>query len=60
MIRNIVENKFTDNKTYIEAYGKSTDAKPTSGIATGSTFFEVNTSKVFMFDESTSSWIEQG
>ena len=60
MIRNLVENTFTDNKRYIEAAGLSTDSKPTSGIVTGSVFIEVNTGKVYLFDEASGSWQEVG
>ena len=60
MIRNLVENTFTDNKRYIEAAGLSTDSKPTTGIVTGSVFIEVNTGKVFLFDEASGSWQEVG
>ena len=42
---------------YIEAAGLSTDTKP-GGIATGSIFTEVDTGKVFLFDEE-SDWTEQ-
>lgn len=37
--------------------GLSTDSKPTD-VGNGSTFFEMNTSKVFMFNEAASSWVE--
>ena len=60
MIRNLVENSFTGEKKYIEAAGLSTDSKPTSGIVTGSVFIEVNTGKVFLFDEASGSWQEVG
>lgn len=57
MIRNVVERAFTPTLKYIEAFGLSTDTKPTSGIITGSKFTEVNTGDVFLFDEeSTGTW----
>lgn len=34
----------------------STDTKPTTGIVTGSICFEVNTGKIFMFDEAGGTW----
>lgn len=40
-------------------YGKSTDIKPVDGIRNGDVFYEIDTQKVFMFDEETKSWIEQ-
>lgn len=43
---------------YREFAGLSTDGKPTSGIATGSVFVEVDTGKVYLFSEADSSWTE--
>ncbi len=34
----------------MEYYGKSTDTKPTANIAVGSTYFEIDTVEVFMWD----------
>jgi hypothetical protein len=48
---------------YIEGFCLSTDTKPTDGLATGSRLTEVDTGKVYLFDEeadSGSKWIEQG
>jgi hypothetical protein len=56
MIRNTVENTFTDGKRYIEAAGLSTDTKPATGVITGSLFLEVNTGDVFAFDEESGEW----
>ena len=50
------EGKHVFNK---EIYGTSEETKPTDGIATGSAFIEVNTGKVYFFNENTGSWIEQ-
>lgn len=44
-------------RTYL-LVGLDTDTKPTGNIANGSVFIEMNTSKVYLFDGSTSSWIE--
>ena len=44
---------------YKEIMGTSLDSKPTDGIATGSIFTEVDTGKVFFFNEATESWVEQ-
>ena len=60
MIRAIVERAFTPEKNYVELFGLSTDAKPTSGIVTGSVFVEVDTGKVYLFNEAASAWVEQG
>ena len=49
-------------------YGLSTDTKPTTveyikdkpqNIPNASTFYEMNTKKVFMFNAGASAWIEQ-
>lgn len=42
--------------------GLSTDDKPVHNIATGSNFYEIDTGKMFMFDEEAdvgSEWIDQ-
>lgn len=47
---------------YYEFAGTSDDTKPTEGIATGSLFHEVDTKKVYAFNEDASSgeeWVEQ-
>lgn len=44
---------------YVELSGLSTDSKPTDGIAMGSIFVEVDTGKVFFFNASASTWVEQ-
>lgn len=61
MVRVIVQQAFTENTVYAEIAGLSTDTKPTEindkGIATGSLFLEVDTMKLFAFDETGSgSW----
>ena len=51
MVRELVYTKHTDTLAYVEYAGLSTDSKPTSGIVTGSTFFEVDTGDVYAFAE---------
>ena len=46
-------------KKYYEFSGPSTAEKPTEGVATGSLFHEVDTTKVYAYDESTETWYEQ-
>ena len=58
MVRKTEDSVFNDGKHYIEAYGLSTDAKPTENIITGSKFTEVNTGKRFLFDEVGKTWTE--
>ena len=38
--------------------GLSTDSKPTTDILNGSTFIEMDTGKVFMFNGASSTWVE--
>ena len=47
-----------NEKSYIEAACLSTDDKPTDGIANGSVCLEMNTGKVFVFNEAGSAWVE--
>ena len=42
----------------VEIHGKSTDEKPNT-YANASIFYEMDTQKVFMFDEEAKVWIEQ-
>ena len=58
MVRITTEKGFTADKRYIEAFGLSTDTKPTSNIITGSVFVEVDTGKAFLFNETASAWVE--
>ena len=48
------------NEDFVLKYcGLSTDTKPTDEVVNGSTFFEIDTSKKYMFDEQNQNWIEQ-
>ena len=51
-------NETSNGKAYIEAACLSTDTKPTDSIANGSTCIEIDTGKIFMFDESGDAWTE--
>lgn len=44
---------------YFEFAGPSTATKPTKNVCTGSFFHEVDTTKVYSYDESTETWYEQ-
>ena len=56
MIRILMDRAYDSERHYIHAVGLATDEKPTTGIVTGSRFKEVDTGKVFMFDESSGLW----
>lgn len=42
-----------------EFYGLSTDTKPQDGVPNGSSFYEMDTKKLFLFDEENKVWYEQ-
>lgn len=52
------------NKVPHEFYGLSTDVKPTyiegvCNVTNGSIFLEIDTKKIFVFDEEHQIWVEQ-
>ena len=47
-----------NEKCLVESACLSTDSKPTEGIANGSICIEMNTGKIFMFNEAGSAWVE--
>lgn len=51
---------YNDHWTAQTFCGLSTDEKPTVNIVNGSVFIEMNTSKVYFFDEENTSWLEWG
>lgn len=53
-IKTIVDNIYNKDTTKT-LYGLSTDTKPTSGMVKGNTYFEINTSKVYMWNGTT--WV---
>jgi len=57
-VTNVQKTKNGHDYTYYEFTGLSTDTKPTTGVFNGSTFIEMDTSKVFMFDGTTMQWKE--
>jgi hypothetical protein len=59
-MRILDETIYEGTKRYIYAVGTSSEAKPTENIATGSVYYEVNTSKAYMFNETNNTWFEMG
>lgn len=58
-------NKYGDkcNRIYLELYGISTDTKPiekfgTTYIGNASTYLEMDTGKIFIYDEENHKWFE--
>ena len=55
----IIKNIYFDGDArYIEARGLSTDNKPTTDIANGSMYIEMNTGKVYFYDAEGEAWRE--
>lgn len=48
----------TGRKEYIEGVCLSTDSKPTDNIGNGSILLEMDTAKLFIFDETGTIWRE--
>lgn len=49
-----------EGKRIIEAYGLSTDTKPTDDVLTGSIFIEIDTGNAYFYDEENTEWIKAG
>ena len=54
-----VTTVYADGKKQVEIFGTSSESKPTSGLAMGSVFVEVDMGKAFLFNEANSTWVEQ-
>lgn len=44
---------------HFDFYGLSTDTKPTEGVTNASTFYEMDTKALFMFDAENGAWLAQ-
>ena len=57
----IVEDilKDTTGKRFVTIFGTSSEGKPTDFPCMGSCFIEVDTGKAYLFNETTSAWVEQ-
>lgn len=58
MFTNNKATYYGDNKVLIEAACLSGDSKPTTGIANGSLCLEMDTGKIYAFNETASTWVE--
>lgn len=58
MFSNINSVQMTNGKSLITAVCLSTDSKPTDWVANGSQCIEMNTGKIFLFNEAGSAWVE--
>ena len=62
MVRTIIVGSHVQGDavlSQIEGSCLSSDTKPTAGIANGSIFVEVDTGKVFFYNEAGNAWVEQ-
>jgi len=59
MVRQLKGIALGDEVSFVELACASTDDKPTTGIATGSVCLEVDTGKLYAFNEKNSTWVEQ-
>lgn len=48
-----------NNTKATELYGLAKDVKPIKEIPNASTFYEMDTKKIFLFDEENKRWLEQ-
>lgn len=44
----------------VEVFGLSTDSKPTDNVKNGMIFIEMDTSKIYFYDEANHQWREWG
>ena len=67
MITNIIQIEGTeysimpdgDLRKVVTGMGLSTDVKPVSGYRNADRFYEMDTKKVYIFDEANNTWLEQ-
>ena len=67
MITNIIQIEGTeyaimpngDLRKVVTGMGLSTDAKPASGYRNADRFYEMDTKKIYLFDEDNKTWREQ-
>jgi hypothetical protein len=48
----------TSDSQEVELRGLSTDTKPTTSVANGTTFIEIDTGKIYMYDLENKEWKE--
>jgi len=62
--KGVVETTKEKNYMRVEAYGLSTDSKPTQAgnyyIGNGSLFIEMDTGKIYFYDLANTRWLEFG
>lgn len=58
MITTYRKNTLIKDKAELELRGLSTDEKPTEDVANGTTFIEIDTGKIYMYDLENEEWKE--
>lgn len=58
MITAYRKNTLIKDKAELELRGLSTDSKPTEDVANGTTFIEMDTGKIYMYDLENEEWKE--
>lgn len=58
MFTNTKATYISNGKILVESVCLSTDTKPTTGIANGSLVLEMDTGKIYAFNETASTWVE--
>lgn len=58
MFTTIKEQTYDNKDRYIEAVCLSTDSKPTEGVQNGSIVIEMDTGKLYMYNEAGTAWVE--
>lgn len=57
----VIETRYiAPDVQYCELAGKSTENKPTAGLASGSLFMETDTGDMYVFDETDVAWTKIG
>lgn len=59
MFTNKKAKYYGDDKVLLDSACLSSDTKPTTGVANGSTLLEMDTSTVYAFDEANGEWLAQ-
>ena len=60
VVDDVLTQDESGNLLHIQSmFGLSTDSKPTSGLATGSSFVEVDTGDAYLLNESGPTWVKQ-
>lgn len=54
-----IYEEYVGKKRYIVGFLNSEDTKPSGNVLNGSMLKEIDTKKIYLFDEKTSTWVQQ-